>query len=1020
MGNGYFKLDTLRLAASVMNASTHTRSRICQSAFLLLLLCAFGFVGSSAWAQQTGTITGQVIDAENDETLPGANVVVVETNQGAATNADGQYTISGVEPGTYSVRASFVGFQERVIEEVEVVAGETTQVDFRLQPSGRALEEVVVIGYGEQDAENITGSVEQVNEADFNRGNVTSPENLISGKIAGVSISPANGAPGGATQIRIRGATSVNASSSPLFVIDGVPIDNAGNSAQRNPLNFLNPADIKSISVLKDASATAIYGSRGANGVILIETKTGEGQEPSVTYSGSFSSSSATDRVDVLGPDQFREVVRQEAPGQLERLGDTRTDWQDAVERTAFTQEHNLGFSGGDEDSDFRISLGFLNEQGVINAEKFQRVSGSFRYNRRFLDDALSIRTNIRGSKQDRNFEPGIVGGSASMAPTQPIRDVDSPFGGFFEWPEDLAVKNPVAQQVLTESTGETFRSLGNVEAEYDLPFLEGLSTRLKLGYDVQEGENEFFAPTFLKAQADSDEPGSIARNNFSRLNTLVDAFLEYDGEVVDGLDLSFTGGYEFQQFQSEFPEVSGDSLAFNFLRENSLDLVGSLENIRGSVTETQNRLISGFGRFNFTWQDKYSVTYTVRRDGSSRFGPENRWATFQSLSAAWSAHRESFVQDIGFISTLRPKFSWGTSGNQEIGDFSFLPTVSFSGPEAQQQFGNQFITTIRPNAADPGLQWEETTQFDIGLEFGVLEDRVTGSFNYFDKTTDQLLFNVPIPAGSNLSDFLLTNIGENENTGFEIAVDARVLDDVSGFSYDAQFNATYVDRELTNVPRGGEQGLQVGFTGLGTTVQVIREGSPLNAFQLFEQKFDENGNPISDDDPEEMFVDQNDDGVINDQDLVVKESPQPDWIIGHTSRMTFKNVDFQFTMRANVGNWVHNTNAANLGAFNNLSDFDPSNLHESVLTTEFNESQPRSDFFLENASFLRMDNMELGYTVPTEALGTVERIRVFGSIRNAFTITGYSGPDPEVPGGIDNSLFPRSRTFTAGVNVQL
>lgn len=976
-----------------------------------------------AQAQETGSISGTVTDAQSGETLPGANVSLVGTQRGTATNPNGQYTIANVQPGSYSVQASFVGFQSQTVEQVQVTAGETIQVNFELSPSEQTLEEVVVVGYGEQDAEDITGSVEQVDEADFNRGNVTSAENLISGKIAGVSISPANGAPGGATQIRIRGATSVNASSSPLFVIDGVPIDNAGNSAQRNPLNFLNPSDIKSISVLKDASSTAIYGSRGANGVIMIETKSGEGQEPNITYNGSFSQSNATDRVDMLSPDQFRQIVRQEAPGQLSRLGDAQTDWQEAVERTAFTQEHNLGFSGGDEDSDFRIGLGFKNEQGVVNSEKFQRITGSFQYNRDFLDDDLTIRTNVRGSKQDRQFEPGIVGGSAIMAPSQPIRDPNSPFGGFFEWPEDLATKNPVANQVLTESTGETFRSLGNVEAEYNLPFLEGLSTRLKLGYDVQEGENEFFAPSVLKGEADSgDDAGTVARNSFSRLNTLLDAFLEYDGEFESiDTELSFTGGYEFQQFQNEFPEFSGNGLSFDFLRERSLDVVGDIEDIGGSITETQNRLVSGFGRFNFQFKDRYNVTFTIRHDGSSRFGPENRWSTFPSVGASWQAHRESFLEDLDFLSTLRPKVSWGVTGNQDFGNnFGFLPTISFSGPRAQAQFGNEFITTLRPDAADPGLQWEETTQLDVGLEFGIFEDRVSGSFNYFDKTTDELLFNVPIPAGSNLSDFLLTNIGENENTGFEIAVDARVLEDVSGFTYDAQFNATYIDRELKDVPRGGEEGLQVGFTGLGTTVQVIKEGAPLNAFQLFEQKFDENGNPISDTSPEQMFVDQNDDGTINEQDLVVKESPQPDWIIGHTSRMTFQNVDFKFTLRANVGNWVHNTNAANLGALSNLREFDPSNLQESVLTTGFNEPQPRSDFFLENASFLRMDNMELGYTVPSDLIGTVDRLRLFGSIRNAFTITGYSGPDPEVPGGIDNTLFPRSRTFTAGVNVQL
>jgi hypothetical protein len=433
--------------------------------------------------------------------------------------------------------------------------------------------------------------------------------------------------------------------------------------------------------------------------------------------------------------------------------------------------------------------------------------------------------------------------------------------------------------------------------------------------------------------------------------------------------------------------------------------------------------LISGFGRLTYTFQERYTATVTLRRDGSSRFGPGNRWGTFPSAAVGWRLYREPFMQDVDVLSNLKLRVSWGVNGNQEFGDFAFLPTVSIGDAEALQQFGDGFVTTVRPNAADPGLQWEETTSLNVGVDYGFFDGRLTGAVEYYQEDTDKLLFDVPIPGGSNLRDRLLTNIGSLENEGIEFSADAQVLDRQDA-SYNAQFTAATNDNEVTNVPRGGGEGIDVGGIsgGVGNTIQKIREGAPINSFFVLRHKKNEDGNPVSDGpgvSMTDMYVDQNGDGQIGAADRVIGESPQADWTFGHTSRATYRNFDLSFTLRAEVGNHVYNNVASNFGRLNRLTEFDPSNLHESVLTTRFNEGQFFSDYFVEDASFLRVDNISLGYNVPVEALPKVNSIRVYGVTRNVFTLTGYSGPDPEVPGGIDNQLFPRSRTFTAGVDVQ-
>ncbi|MCS3663789.1 iron complex outermembrane receptor protein [Salinibacter ruber] len=991
---------------------------------LTLALLGMALCVGAVQAQDRQTISGTVTSADDAAPLPGANVSVPGTTAGTATNAQGQYSLQ-VPTDADSLRFSFVGFRAQTVP----IAGRTT-IDVALAPAAQQIDELVVVGYGEQQAGDVTGSVDKVDAADFNESSNVSPEKLISGKVSGVQISSSSGAPGAGSFIRIRGPSSVNASSRPLFVVDGVPITNDGNTAQRNPLNFLSPNDIANITVLKDASATAIYGSRGANGVILIETKNAEEGEANVNYSGSISSSSVTDQIDMLSADQFRGVVRQKAPSVSSRLGDTNTDWQDLVQRTALGQSHSLSFSRGYEDSDVRLSLNYLDEEGILQSSSTERVSLSLNYNQDLLDNDLTVRTSLKGSKTTDIFEPGsMVGNAASFDPTQPVRDPGSPYGGFFEWENSLPENNPIASYVHERNSGETFRGLGNVEAEYRVPFLTGLSLRANVGADVTTGEREFFAPTFLKGQAESTFPGSVTRANFRQLNTRVNAFFDYTRDIEQiSSSVEGTLGYSWQEFNEEYPEYSVNGLSTNIYGPNRTDVLqaDSLSQASPTVSEIPSRLISVFARVNYTFQEKYLLTATVRRDGSSKFGPTNRWGTFPSAAIGWRIHREPFMEDVASISTLKVRLSAGTSGNQEIGDFNYAPFYTTGGRRAQALFGDGATTTIRPRAADQTIQWEETTTYNAAIDYGLLDGRISGSLEFYRKDTDNLLFNTTAAGFSNLSNFVLTNVGEMRNQGVEFSVDGSVVNS-GNFSYDAQFNASYNKNELLSISTAAEQILTGGISGgIGNQVQVLKEGEPINSFFTYEHVRDGDGSPLTESEAAAMdttqFVDVNADGNINAEDRQITGNPRPDVILGHTSNLRYQNFDLSLTLRAQLGQQVYNNVASNFGNYDRIATNQvPTNVHESVLETNFQSPQYLSDEYVEDASFLRLDNVTLGYTI--RSIPSVDRLRIYGRVSNALVLTGYSGPDPEVYSsgvGIDDTVYPRSRTWTAGLNIRL
>jgi iron complex outermembrane receptor protein len=1005
--------------------------------FVLLLACA---VSSAAPAFAQQQITGTVTDAQTGESLPGASVSVPGTTTGTATDIDGQYELT-VGAEVDSLRFSFVGYSAQTV----AIAGRST-IDVALSSATQQLDDIVVIGYGAVEERDVTGSVEKVNAADFNPSAGVSPEQLISGKVAGVQISTTDGAPGGDSFIRIRGATSVNASSQPLFVVDGVPIDNEGAQAQRNPLNFLNRNEIESITVLKDASATAIYGTRGANGVVIIETKGADSGEARVTYSGSVSASNTVQNTDILGPQRFRQVVADRTPSRVSELGDAETDWQDAIERTAIGQEHNLSMSRGYEDATIRFSLGYLDQEGVLQQSATRRLSTGLKYTQSLFDDQLQLRANVKGAKTEDDFEPGgMVGGAASFAPTQPIRDFTSPFGGFFEWGgSNLAEDNPVAQYVLSRNVGTAFRTLGNVEAEYELPYLTGLSARVNLGWDVSTGEREAFQPTFLKAQAEQGEEraGVVERFSFTRTNRLLDAYLNYDRRFEE-IDSKFdvTAGYSFQDFDEEYPEFTANGLSTNAFGENATPVTNT-EFSTTALNELQNRLVSVFGRINYTYLDRYLLTATVRRDGSSRFGPDRRYGTFPSAALAWRAHQEPFLQNIdafaNVVSNLKVRLSYGETGNQNFGDFLYKRFYTPGGPQAQAQFGAgedaEFINTVRPSAADQTLGWERTRMYTAALDIGIYDDRFNASVELYDSVTDDLLFNVQLPGFIQPGDFAVTNIGSVENRGVEVALDGDVIR-TEAFTWNASFTGAYNQNEITKV-RGepGDFELVGGISGgIGNNVQIIREGDAIRSFFLFEHKLDENGDPLVDGVDHngdgtanrlDYYVDRNGDGEINTDDRYIAGSPQPDWVLGHTSQFRYQDFDLSFTIRANLGHQVYNNVASNFGNYSRISPGSPalSNLHVSALENNFENGLYLSDVYVEDADFLRMDNITLGYT--TNVIPYVNSVRIYGSVSNPFVLTGYSGVDPEVGGddsrGIDNNIYPRSRTFTTGISVSL
>ena len=982
---------------------------------------------------QSGRITGTVTTAEGAVPISAAQVRVGGTQLGALTGDNGSYSIA-VPSGTYTLRVSRIGFAPDSMIGVFVAAGQTVTANFQLRATATTLTGVVSVGYGTLEERNITGVVDVVTSEDFNTGRIVSPEQLIQSKVAGVQVSD-NGEPGGGLQIRVRGGTStggnsgiVAASNEPLFVVDGVPLAVDGGlkvgSNGRNPLNFLNPNDIESITVLKDASATAIYGSRGANGVIMIETKSGA-RGPQFSYNGSISGSTITGEPDFLNAAEFRAAVAEHAPTRLAMLGDANTDWRDRVQQSGVGRQHELAVGGRSDDLNYRLALGYLDQEGVIRGTEFQRLSAALNYNHVMFDDRLTIRTILKGTRTNDHFTPGGVLGSASaFAPTQPVFTES---GSFFQWADPLGTDNPIAELRLIDDRGESYRSIGKLEGEYQLPFVADLSATVRGGYDVMRAQRVTFTPSTLPSQLTTG--GTFTRDTPAQLNTVFDAFLNHKrGFGPSDSDLDLTAGYSYEESRNEFPFYEAQELSSDLLGPNGLP---AAEVQRSTLFIRESKLASFFGRVNYNLMGRYLMTLSIRRDGSSKFGPEEQWGTFPSAGIAWRLIDEPFFANYGTLSDLKLRVSWGINGNQTIPEYLAVSDYRLGDARSCVQFGNECVTTIRPNAADPGIKWEETSSWNVGIDYGIMSDRFSGAIDYYHKKTDDLLFRVPVAAGTNLSNFVLTNIGSMENQGFELSLNAGIFQGERGaFTWDASFNAANNSNKLLQINpfgSGSEQVLTGGISGaVGSNIQVLQPGYAINSFFVYRHKRDENGRPLYEDTDDdgtvediELYDDLNGDNAITNSDRRPFHNPAPKWIFGHTSQMGYRSFDFGFTLRAYRGNYVYNNLASNLGHYRALSDVgSPSNLHSSVLKYEFGRPQYFSDVYVEDASFIRMDNITLGYTFGRTMMA-VEQLRAFVTMQNAFTMTDYSGVDP-TSGlfGIDNNIYPFSRTITAGVNV--
>jgi iron complex outermembrane receptor protein len=971
--------------------------------FIGILISSFSFGQYS--------LSGKIID-QDGEPLIGATIFINEMSSGSSSGKDGKYFINNIQKGDYSVTFSAVGFKkvtETILINTDVLRNLSLMEDVLL------LNEAVVIGYGTARTKDITGSAAIIKSEDFNKGSVTTPEQLLMGKVPGVKINSNNGAPGSGSTIRIRGGTSINASNDPLIVIDGVPLDNGGIAGAANPLSLINPNDIENFVVLKDASATAIYGSRGANGVILITTKKGSGDKINVNFTTNNSLSSIVKYANFLNADDYRNVVNDfGTQNQIDNLGDSSTNWQEQIYRTAYINENNVSVSGGIAGVPFRFSAGNKHEEGLLKRHQLDRYATSLNISPKFLNDHIELELNSRYVHTDNFFtDQGAIWAANNFDPTRPILSGDTAYGGYYETvfnvganagkPNRLAVRNPLGLINLKNDVSDVNRFIGNAKLTYNTHFLSGLKAVLNVGTDIVNSNGSVMIPS--TAASNFFDGGYSTRYDMEKSNQLIEGLLNYsNAETAEDHRIDFTAGYSFQEWSTLMP-------AYPVLSE-----AGDTTYAAGLPTDTKNALLSYYSRGIYSYKDKYVVTATIRRDGSSRFSPENRWGWFPSASAAWIISEESFLKNSDFITYLKARVGYGVTGQQDIfSDYPYIPNYVEGNSTAQYQFGNQFISLLRPNGYDYGIHWESTASSNIGIDFGLLNDKLSGSFDYYIKETSDLLASVPPLAGTNFTNFILTNVGSMKNEGFEMNLNLGLFNTRST-KIDLGLNATYNKNTVTGLTFVADTtslGIQVGGIsgGIGNTAQIHSVGYPTFTYFFYEATYDDNGNPI-----EDQFTDQNNDSVVNIDDRIRSKNPNPNWFLGANLNASHKNWYVGTSMRAELGAHIYNNLASNYGNLQAGSNtFNSQNIHSSFLETNFLENsneQLLSDYFLEKANFLRMDYFTLGYNFGNK-LSDKFSLNAAITVNNVFVLTQYTGMDPEVVGGIDNTIYPRPRIYS-------
>lgn len=961
----------------------------------------------SALAQST--LKGTVSDNSSGQPIPGVNVIVEGTQNGTSTDMDGNYTLSDVKKGD-RIAFSFIGFADQVI----TYDGQPT-LNVTMTEDATQLQEVVVIGYGTVKKKDATGSVATLSEKEFNKGAIVTAENLLSGRIAGVTVNT-SGAPGSGSQIRIRGGSSLNASNDPLIVIDGLPILNETNTGSTSALAAINPADIESMTVLKDASATAIYGSRASNGVIIITTKKG-GNQLKVSYNFTYGSGKKIKDVDVFNADDYRQMIETYRPGDVALLGDANTNWQDAIYRKTDLVTNNISASGSlFKVLPVRLSLGNTYQEGLRLTNKFNRSTVNLALTPSFFKDHLKFRVNANYANEKNRFADGVEYQAYRFDPTQPVYEEGSYYDGYFEYYNhtdpnhalNLAPRNPVAQLMQTYDRGTNDRIYGNFETDYKFHFLPELRAVVNLGYDQSKGKRYRNVPdTAASAPSNNSIPyGTNEYSDKTLTNRLLDAYFNYN-KTFDKLNIDATAGYSYQKFEiSSFTQgnTNNPQLGSNF-PETDVD--------------PDQVLIGLFGRVNFAWNDKYLLTASFRRDGTSRFSEDNRWGNFPAAAFAWRLNEE-FFKDSKILSDLKLRLGYGITGQQDLPNDAksfYFQQIRTGDGNSQYMFGNDALPIAVSTAYNPNLKWEETTTYNVGVDYGFLNNRINGAVDVFYKKTNDLLSSVSFPDGSNFSNKGYQNVGDMSTKGIEFSINADIVkNEGTGFNWHANFNVTSYQRRIDKLANGED--VLLGGTGAGTggTAQIYREDFTPNSFYVYKQLYNTAGQPI-----EGAYADLNGDNLINGEDRYIYKNPDPDAVFGFASNMNYKHFDFSFNLRASVGNRIYNgVNAGNAQLAFLKSDTALGNIPTSVLSTNFVNTSDvvLSDIYIENGSFLRMDNITLGYTFEKWLEGKAS-VRLFTGVQNAFIITEYSGLDPEITNdGRDNTIYPRQRTWLFGANI--
>ncbi len=970
----------------------------------LWLILFMSCLSAATFAQNN--ITGTVKDAKDGSPLPGATIQVKGTNKGTQTNAGGTFQIN--VPSNAVLVVSFIG---KTTQEISV--GNQTSLNIVLQDNEQTLGEVVVIGYGSQKKKDLTGSVAAINSEDFNKGNIASPDQLVVGKVAGVQITSNGGAPGRGSTIRIRGGASLNANNDPLIVIDGVPLDNAGISGAPSALSLINPNDIESMNILKDASATAIYGSRASNGVILITTKKGtKGSGLKVNFSSQASYAQSTGFIKNFTADEFRTLINEKGnAAQKAVLGTANTNWQEQIYRNALSTDNNLSVTGAIKSTPFRVSVGYTNQDGILKTSNMGRASAAIGISPMLLNNHLKVDINLKGSSADNTFaNEGAIGAAAVFDPTQPIYSGTNNYGGYWEWlnadgsPNTIAPRNPLGLLYQTNDKSTVQRSIGNIQLDYKFHFLPELRANLNVGYDISKSDGTKLIPASAASNFSTGGEKTVYSQN--KTNKLFDFYLNYAKDlkaIKSRFDVM--AGYEYQDFLTESTNLRTNAEGSQVLTD--------------SPYKTQNTLVSFFGRMNYTFDEKYLLTVTVRQDGSSRFSKDNRWGTFPSAALAWKLKEMSFLKNVDAISELKLRVGYGITGQQDIGqNYAYLPRYTASLDNAQYQLGNTFYTTLRAEGYDANIKWEQTATTNAGIDFAFKKIRLSGSLDYYYKNTTNLLNVIPVAVGTNLTNQLLTNVGSMENQGVELALNYNPIH-TDKFDWNVAFNATYNENKITKLTNNNDpsyQGVLVGGIagGVGSTIQIHSVGYPAYSFYVLKQVYDANGKPI-----EGVYADNKTDGITTVDDQYRYKSPAPSVFLGFNSQMTYDNWSFGFVLRANVGNYVYNNFKSSNGAYINFAGSNGyiSNISPNVYETQFAKNQFFSDYYLENASFMRVENVTLGYTFK-KVLGNKINMRLNATAQNVFTWTKYSGLNPEVSGGIDNNIYPVPRTYSLGLNI--